>query len=67
MNKKYNVIQIILSILIILSLITSGIDVFIRGDVRIWDYVALWIVAIVNVINNLIIHVGDYNNSDEVD
>lgn len=67
MNKKYDVIQMILSILIILSLIISGINVLVRGDVRTLDYVALWIVATVNVINNLIIHVGDYNNSDEVD
>ncbi len=67
MNKKYDIIQMILSILIILSLIISGIDVLMRGDVRILDYVALWIVATVNVINNLIIHIGDYNNSDEVD
>lgn len=67
MNKKCDIIQMILSILIILSLIISGINVLIRGDVRTLDYVALWIVATVNVINNLIIHVGDYNNSDEVD
>lgn len=67
MNKKYDIIQMILSILIILSLIISGIDVLMMGDVRILDYVALWIVATVNVINNLIIHIGDYNNSDEVD
>lgn len=60
MNKKYDIIQIILSSLLLILLILSGVMIIFKHTIQIWDYICLWIVAFVSILNNLIIHISDY-------
>lgn len=67
MQKKYDIIQMILSGLLLSLLILSGIFVLINNNIKIWDYICLWIVAFVSVANNLIIHISDYRADEGED